>query len=455
MSAPYDVVVIGGGPAGQAACLAMDAGARIAVIDEQPRPGGQILRRPPQAFRVEGWLPGREYRRLKSQLSAFEALTSVNWLGGCAALGVHETAGGWTVLVSGADGVREVTGRRLLIATGCYDMPRPLPGWTLPGVMSTGGVQAFVKSQQLTPGRRIVFAGSHPLQLLAASQTLKAGGDVAVVAFPQTLPQMIGRLMRHAGAALAGLPQLLSTLKMIAGLRRRGVSVRFGCGVQAIEGEGRVQSVRFRDGRSISCDAAALCFGFMPQSDLPRAMGLKVRAARPGGWRAAHDDWMRASRPGVYVAGETTGVKGAEAASAEGALAGLAMAMDGGWLSPDQAERRAAPLRRARGKAAAFAALLEDMGDAGQLDVASDAAPLTLACRCEDVSIDELRAAIERCPDANAVKLATRCGMGPCQGRNCEHILLGMLGAEVGQGEGFTARFPIRPTPIGDLLAPH
>jgi len=447
----YDVAVIGGGPAGQAACLALGDVPRIAVIDEQLRPGGQILRQPPRAFSVRSWLEGIEYRRLKDRLAAFESLKAVEWLGGCSVLGAREIEEGWCVIVSDGRGARELSARRILIATGCYDMALPLPGWTLPGVMSAGGVQAFVKSQMLAPGYRIAFAGSHPLQLLAAEQVRKAGGTVAAVAFSQPFRQIALKALGRPWTSLTNISRLIAVILMGLRLRAAGVPIHFGRAPLGVEGEGQVQGLRLQDGPIIPCDAAAFCFGFLPQSDLPRTMGLAVCPARPGGWKACHDAWMRASKAGAYVAGETTGVKGADAAAAEGALAGLGIAMDMGILALDAAVRRAPPLRRARARALRFAELLDSVAAPDLLpdrELPAD----TIVCRCEDVTAGDLRCALESCTDVSAVKLATRCGMGVCQGRNCEHSLLALLGGASAERPGFTARFPARPVQISDLL---
>ncbi|HBV13009.1 MAG TPA: opine oxidase subunit A, partial [Brevundimonas sp.] len=110
----YDLAVIGAGPAGQAACLSLNGTLRIAVIDEQARPGGQILRQPPRAFSVADWMTGRAYRGLKARLAAFEALSNVDFMGGRSVLGLRETGGAWTLTLSCASGVEEVSARRVL-----------------------------------------------------------------------------------------------------------------------------------------------------------------------------------------------------------------------------------------------------------------------------------------------------------------------------------------------------
>ncbi len=448
----YDLAVIGAGPAGQAACLSIGEGMRIVVIDEQARPGGQILRQPPRSFWVADWMAGAAYRTLKTRLAAFEALRSVDFLGSRSVVGLRETGGGWSLTLAGGSGVEEVSAKRVLIAGGCYDMATPLPGWTLPGVMSAGGVQAFIKSQQLAPGRRLAFAGSHPLQLLVAEQAMKAGADVAVVAFSQPFSRAVTEALKRPFVVIAHLPKLFSVLVGGWRLHQAGVVLRFGSGPVRVEGEDAVRALHLEGGERFDCDAVALCFGFMPQSDLPRSAALEMQAARPGGWKAVHDEWMRASCPGAYVAGETTGVNGADAAAAGGGLAGLAVALYAVLLSEKEARRRAQPLRRTRRAALRFSEMLAVIADPGPFGARSSVDDVII-CRCEDVTLGELQAALQRCSDIGAVKLGTRCGMGACQGRNCEHSLLALAGEPSAGVTGFTARFPVRPVRIGDLAS--
>lgn len=447
----YDLIVIGGGPAGQAACLALKQRlGRVAVIDEQHRPGGQILRQPPAAFTVRNWLPGRDYRALQSQLRAFEALDGVEWLGGRSVLGVQAQGDGWRVLATDGGAVTGLSARRVLIATGCYDMAAPLPGWTLPGAMSAGAVQAFVKSQRLVPGRRIALVGTHPLQLLIAGQIVEAGGEVAVVAFAQTLISALAKVLRHPVTVMTNLPRLLGVLAGAIRLATQGTAIRFGDRPVRVLGDVQVTGLRLHHSGDVDCDSVAFCFGFLPQSDLVRAAGLTVGPGRLGGWVAHHDEWMRSSRAGLYVAGETVGVKGAEVASAGGALAGIGVLLDAGEITEGEAKTQAAGARRRRSRAFAFSALLEDVGDPAPFTCLEPPAD-TILCRCEDVTFGAVERAREASAEPGAVKLATRCGMGACQGRNCEHLLLQQLPKTANPQKGFRARFPARPMRIGDI----
>lgn len=445
----FDVAIVGGGPAGQAAAIALAShGLSIAVIDEQMRPGGQILRQPPAGFTVANWLADRSYAPLKRQLDRFERLKGLSWLGGHSVIGLQ--AG--SIVASGPGGMRTIAADRILIAAGCQDLAVPLPGWTLPGVYAAGGIQAFIKSQQLLAGTRVLLAGTHPLQLIIAAQIVAAGGKVAAVLFAQPRTAMIGALARHPLVALGRASDLFAAGGAMATLARAGTPVRYGVDLLALTGRDRVSAARTSTG-DFACDAVGLCYGFVPQSALPRMAGARMVAAGPaGGWACAHDDWMRTSVPGLYAAGETVGVAGAAAAAAGGELAGLGIALDLGLLDADAAQRAAQHPRRRLARQRAFASLLDAAADPRAFFPAPDSA--TIVCRCEDVEFGTLSERVSAGGSANAVKLATRCGMGACQGRNCEPTLLRMIAAAGGQNDaGFTARFPARPICIADIIS--
>ena len=71
--------------------------------------------------------------------------------------------------------------KRLVLATGAYEQSLPMPGWTLPGVMTVGGLQTLARSYRVAPGERIVIAGNGPLCLQTAAELLDGGANVVAV----------------------------------------------------------------------------------------------------------------------------------------------------------------------------------------------------------------------------------------------------------------------------------
>lgn len=471
----FDIAIVGGGPAGLAAAArTLAAGLSTCVIDEQQRPGGQILRQPPATFSVPGWLTGAPYRKARALLDKVSGDPDLHWLGGRSVLGIVPDAvgdAGFTLSLSASTGgFSEVRARRVLVSGGCYDMPVALPGWTLPGVMSAGAVQTMVKAQQVLPGNnespRVVLFGTHPLMIVLAQQIVLAGGQVEAVCFAQPFAQMAKAALAHLPRAIFTPAPLLAAAGGMAALRRAGVPVRYGTPVLRCEGDvqGGVRQVVVagpQGEEGIACDLAAMCFGFLPQSDLVRQAGAQVRWSGPvGGWEAIHDGAMRSTVTGLYVAGETTGVAGSDAAMAEGAIAGLTMARDAGALGEREASAAMRSPQASRKAMQGFIDLLRTVADPRPWLPLARAD--TLLCRCEDIpksAVDKAIAdaiAVGTSFGASAVKLRCRAGMGLCQGRSCEHALVRLVAAarrcDESEVQGFRPRFPARPVAIADLI---
>ena len=456
-----DVAIIGGGPAGQAAAReTLDAGLSTVILDEQWRPGGQILRQPRATFGVTGWMAGRLYRSLRRLLTQVEGDARLDWRGGTSVVGIEPMGDHMRLTLSGAHR-GTLPARRVMIAAGCYDMPVAMPGWTLPGVMSAGAVQTMLKSQQVVAGQPITLLGTHPLLLVLATQLLDAGANVAAILMPQTLRQMARAALPHLMGAMQSPGPLIAAGTAMARLRMAGVQIVTGAQPLGFIGEGSLRAVEYISQgqvRSIPAQVAAVAYGFLPQSDLPRQIGAAVRWARPaGGWETLCDDGMRSSILGLYVAGETTGVTGADAAMAEGAIAGLTMAMDAGALPATQAMPRIAKARARRNRMQPFIDLLRAVAD--PTPFWPQATPETLLCRCEDISIAQVTTTVDRLSpmaDASAIKHRCRIGMGLCQGRSCEHALVRHIatarGCDPDAVGRFRPRFPARPIPMDELL---
>ncbi|WCT79451.1 FAD-dependent oxidoreductase [Novosphingobium humi] len=453
-----DIAIIGGGPAGQAAAQqTLGMGLSTTMIDEQARPGGQILRQPPATFAVRDWMGGRLYRPLRRLLARTEADERLDWRGGTSVVGIERMEDHFRLTLSGAHN-GTLLARRVLIAAGCYDMPVAMPGWTLPGVMSAGAVQTLLKSQQVVAGQPIVLLGSHPLLLVLATQLLDAGAEVAAVLMPRTVGQMARKALPHIAGALLFPGPLIAAGAAMARLRRAGVPLMMGARPVGFHGAGgQLAAVEYAwhgQTHRIAAQVAAVSYGFLPQSDLPRQVGAAVRWAQPaGGWETLCDGAMRSSVPGLYVAGETTGVAGADAAMVEGEIAGIAMALDAGAQAPSAMARARA--RRARLQP--FIDLLRAVADPG--DVWPSATPDMLLCRCEDISVAQVDATIARLSpmaDASAIKHRCRIGMGLCQGRSCEHALVRRIadarGCDPDAVAPFRPRFPARPLPIDEII---
>src|SRR5436305_4926598 len=308
-----DVAVVGAGPAGiAAACRAAEAGARVALLDENAAPGGQIWRagagsHPPAAARR--WLA----RLARSGARAVPRAAVVD----------ADPAGNLLAEVDGRP--LAVAWQRLVIATGARERFLPFPGWTLPNAIGVGAAQALLKSGLEVRGRAVVVAGTGPLLLPVAALLRARGARVALVA--EQAPR--GAVSRFARGLWRRPGKLLAAGRLRAGFR--GTPYRLGAWVAAAAGEGRVEEVVWRDGAGehrAPCDLLCCAYGLVPNLELPRLLGCRLE----GGFVAVDADQAAAAAAdsgevaAVYCAGEPTGIAGVEQALAEGEVAGLAAA---------------------------------------------------------------------------------------------------------------------------------
>ncbi|MGC0415925.1 NAD(P)/FAD-dependent oxidoreductase [Embleya sp. AB8] len=484
-----DLLVIGAGPAGLAAAVtAAGHGAHVLVVDEQPRPGGQIWRRPDPANPGPDPLASPAYAAGRALLTRAAAHPRVTFAHDTTAWGVFATRtdpDGWAappgtpvpagprVAIHGPDGVQVLLPRALLLTAGAYDLPVPLPGWTLPGFLTVGGIQALLKGQRTLAGRRIVLVGAHPLLLIAAAQLVRAGADIAEVAFAQHLPAPAD-LIRALAALPGNRAKVAEGVAALRTLRAAGVPIHTRTLLLRAEGEQHVTGAVLTrvdrnwrplggSSRTVRCDTIGTGYGFVPSTELARQAGCAADWNGPaGGWVLVHDEAMRTTLPDIWAAGELTGVAGAEHAVATGRRAALDIARRLELLSETGHDRELPPIRRELSATGRMAALLERTCAPHRAGLHALATDDTLLCRCEEITYAEVRCALRDNPGldtADAVKLLTRTGMGPCQGRMCGPALTELLHQESHlprESAGpFTARPPIKPLPVAALARAH
>ncbi len=452
MTTAVDLLIVGAGPAGMAAALEAKAGGLSAlVLDENPAPGGQVWRAAEANGADAKWL-GTDYAAGAEMVASFRRSLVPARFG--ATVWAVEADGSVFFSIGGAAG--SARPGRILLATGAMERPMPLPGWTLPGVMTVGAAQILLKTSGLRPRGRVFLAGQGPLLRLFAQQALTAGGEIAGIldtAPPPTSVLGAGELLKLRRA----MPQLLKGLSWGRAIKGAGVSWRRAEAIAAEAGpDGRLARVRFREKGAERTEAADLLLlhdGLLPGTQLSRALGLKhAFDAAQRAWRPALDAWGRSSDPRVLVAGDGAAILGAEAAVLSGRLAAIAAAQDLGRLEAGLARERAAPLLARLAAQREFRTVLDKLypARAPQLDDA------TIVCRCEEVTAGEVRAAAALgCLGLNQMKAFTRCGMGPCQGRMCATTAAEVLAQARGVGieaiEPYRARFPIKPLTLGEL----
>ena len=449
-----DVAIVGAGPAGLSALIAARAaGASACALDLFPSPGGQYFMLPtsPSPSRTDRGADGR--RRAADALRSKAAAS-----GGEIVLGAEVFAaypGRLAARVGGEALV--VESRAAVLATGAHDRVFPFPGWTLPGVMTPGAGQRLLKTNGVAPGRSVVLAGSGAFLLAVAETLLAAGvGVAAIVEARRDWLAPAGHIARHPGRWREAATLLRRPLAA-------GVPFRRGAMLVAAKGRDRVEEAVVAPldaagrpdlgaSQTIHGVDAVLCgYGLRPTIELACALGCRLRHDDTlGGWRvAARDADGATSVPGVFAAGEITGVAGFRPALAAGTKAGMAAAAHAAGN-----ERRAvAEARPDRDFGVGLQRLYPvppGVDDLMREDV--------ILCRCEKVSVGAVRTALrDGATRHHTAKIWTRAGMGRCQGRICGPGLDRLIASETGRPLGHSgrnsARIPVRPVPMPIALA--
>jgi NADPH-dependent 2,4-dienoyl-CoA reductase/sulfur reductase-like enzyme len=401
----FDVVVVGAGPAGlTAACRAAECGKHVAMLDDNPLPGGQIWRG--ASKEAAAWM--RRAERL-----------GVEWMAGARVFDAPEPQ---RLAVETFEGECRIGYRSLILATGARERFLPFPGWTLPNVMGAGGLQALAKSGLPIAGKRVVIAGSGPLLLAVARYMKTHAADVRLIAEQASQ----GAVTRFA---LRCPPRkLLQAIGLRAGLV--GIPYRTGCWPVSAQGKDRLESVTLRCGDRTwteACDCLACGFGLIPNLELAELLGCRLSQSG-----VDVDEFQETSEAGIFAAGEATGIGGLELSLVEGEIAGCAA---GGNTDGAKA------LFGARSSHQRFAKALEE-AFALRAELRDLPRPETFVCRCEDVTFERVRA----CSNWREAKLHTRCGMGPCQGRICGGAVEFLLGWRVE-----SVRPPVLPARVGSM----
>lgn len=457
-----DLLVVGGGPAGLAAsATAADAGLDVLLIDERGGLGGQYYKQPACSFALD-------VSRLDHQYLTGRALIDRAQRAGVTVLSgarVWGAAGPSEFYAVRGDQRWTIRPQRTVLATGAYERAVPFPGWTLPGVLTTGAGQSLLRSYQVAPGERVLVAGDGPLNLQLAAELARAGAHVVghIELADITNPRHAGELARMAAAA----PRLVRDgAGYLATLRRARVPMLTRRAVVRVEGAERAERATVAridaDGRPVAgserifeVDAVCIGLGFMPGNELARLLGVEHHIDRhTGGYVVDRTSAGRTSCTDVWVIGDAGDVRGAKVAEAVGLMAGADVAQSLGRTPHDPRAVQRASRRLARHQR--FQRALWRLY-AGPALFSQLAEPDTIVCRCESVPLSAIDQAIADVRSAGAAKRITRAGMGRCQGRFCGFVVAervaSMTGVPVTALGGFAPQPPVRSVPIAALAA--
>jgi thioredoxin reductase/bacterioferritin-associated ferredoxin len=454
--------VIGGGPGGiSAAAVAAEAGLDVILLDERGKLGGQYFKQPADSDST----PPAD-----AQFAAGKALIQRALAAG---VEVRSNTSVWGAF--GLDAICAVSADdrwrfgcdALILAPGAYERGVPFPGWTLPGVMTTGAAQTLWRSHGVSPGARVLIAGNGPLNMQVAAELTAGGANVVGLAelAPAPMPTRLPALTRLARAD----PGLIRDgLRYRAVLARARVPVMYGSVISRVDGTERAQVAMVTpiDGsgglrrdlqRRFEVDAVCLGLGFVPSSEIARSLGCRHEYSSASGQLVTVVDSRGAtSVERIWVVGDGALIRGARHAQAQGEIAAFdALRELGRTVSGSLAQRQ----RHALHAAARHQRFQDALADVYKAPHLTDelAEPETHVCRCEGVTWQAIdRALAAGAGHIGTIKRETRAGMGPCQGRYCGPLITAMVarstGEQPGELSGFAPSPPVRPVEVGALI---
>jgi thioredoxin reductase len=455
-----DVAVIGAGPAGLAAATqAARAGLSVVLLDEQEAVGGQIYRAIERSDAQRRTILGADYSAgaaLASEFARSGALYVPN-------ASVWQVTRERTVHYLKDGKVSSFEARRVVLATGALERPFPIPGWTLPGVMTAGAAQILLKSAGEVPAEPPILVGCGPLLYLLGWQYVRAGVPIRALV-DTTRHEDRWRAKRHMLSALRAWPYLSKGLQLMRTLREAGVpmheaadDLRVESGIDE-DGSERARALNFSVrgvSHRIEANVILLHQGVVPNTQFT----LSLRASHK--WDEAQlcfapvtDQWGELDVPGIFVAGDGGGIGGAQAAETQGEVTALAIAAQLGAIDTAARNRSAAPLLRRLAEVMRIRPLLDSLyRPRDENRVPKDE---VMVCRCEEVTAGELRSFVKLgCLGPNQAKSFGRCGMGPCQGRLCgltvTEVIADARSVSPETVGYYRIRPPIKPLTLGEL----
>jgi len=455
-----DVLVIGGGPAGlSCASILAESGLNVVLLDERAKLGGQYFKQPSDPFLDTQYLD----QQFRDGLALIERAkkSGAQILNGTAVWGAF---GFDHITAANAHQRLIIRSKRLVLSTGAYERGLFVPGWTFPGVMTTGAAQTLLRSYNVRPGKKSFIAGNGPLNFQMAAELVRSGGDVVGLAelgnpfAAKNLAPSLALFWYSPSMVFKGIGYLLTLI-------RAKVPIYFHRVITDFRGDSTVQELSFSEvdsngypiansARSVEIDSVAIGYGFTSSNEIARSLGCKHEYdMKSQSYRVIRDEFGTTSLKEVHVLGDSGVIFGAQVAESGGVLAASKIVSEMGGRSSPAQNREVRKARYRYKRNLKFQKWLWRVFDAPTI-ITQVATETTVVCRCLGITRGELEKGYsEDVLSTGALKRITRAGMGTCQGRYCGVFTLNLMQEKLGEipGEfsGFAPQVPFKPTPIG------
>ncbi len=430
-----DVAVIGGGPAG--VCAALEASKsefKIILVDDQPQLGGH-LRYKTSTCENCGELSGLRGFEAAGKLTDKVRSSNIEVLTNATCFGVYE---GNLLGISQGKKLIKVRAKKIIVSTGCFERPFSFTNNDLPGIFLGEGVQRLINLYGVKPGKRAFVFTNNKYGCEVALDLIDAGVEISALAIAKGSPIVDNSLqskLKEKGALI---------LDGYVLLEAKGSREVTGAVVAKVNEEGElIQGTS----KTLTSDLIVLSIGFEPANALLYQAGCEITFDEKLG-----ESIPTNTAPGIYAAGDVTGIHDLQITMLRGRLAGLQAAT---VLTDehDQSKASTAPESQESNGALEYSEKLKVLTDQylarihpGVLYTAPGEEEKRIVCICEDITEKDMELAIEEgFDDLEPLKRYTTFTMGPCQGKMCSLICTAIYAKKTGLKLSATRKTTTRP----------
>ena len=453
-SFPSDLLIIGGGIGGLSAALAAsNCGVNTILIDDRDKLGGQFCKQP-----IIGDNASCDDQVILGKKLINKVINNgVKVFTNSSVFAIFENK---EILAIKDNELITFRPKKIIFSTGAYERGYPVKGWTLPGVMTTGAMQNLLKGYNVLAGKNILMCGNGPFILHVAKELKKGGANIVAISEKSSKPNIFDyKLMFQL--LLNSFKLFLKGIRYLLFLKLNGIPIYYNHEISSIEQNANgltatIMNSGGNDHKSFEVDCICLGYGFNSSNNMLRYLNCKHDYNSELNCLVTfrYDD-LQTTIKDIYAIGDCVKISGAQVAELEGNISGYNVAESLGYeIIPEYLKEKNLCKNKLQ-KLEKFQSNLWKLYKSNNNNLANLNKEVEI-CRCEGIKYSALNNALENgFTSMSELKLKTRIGMGPCQGRYCCQIVLDILkynfDVQIKESDFFTSRIPFIPLNIENL----
>ena len=449
-----DLLIIGGGIGGLSAALAAsNCGVNTILIDDREKLGGQFCKQP-----IIGENATSDDQVILGKKLINKVINNgVKVFTNSSVFAIFENK---EILAIKDNELITFRPKKIIFSTGAYERGYPVKGWTLPGVMTTGAMQGLLKGYNVLAGKKILMCGNGPFILHVAKELKKGGAIIVAISEKSSKPNIFDYKIMFQ-LLLNSFKLFLKGIRYLLFLKLNGIPIYYNHEISSIEQNAigltaTIMNTGGNDHKSFEVDCICLGYGFNSSNNMLRYLNCRHDYNSELNCLVTfrYDDFQTTVKD-IYAIGDCVKISGAQVAELEGNISGYNVAESLGYeIVPEYLKEKNLCKIKLQ-KLEKFQNNLWKLYKSNNYNLANLNKEIEI-CRCEGIKYSTLNNALENgFTSMSELKLKTRVGMGPCQGRYCGQIVLDILkhncGVQIKESDFFTSRIPFIPLNIEHL----